>query len=494
MSDAFKDVFALGISAFEQGNYDEAAAYLKQAKRLNSDDSRVYRVLGNCLRLLGNVDEAIAVYREGLQRKYDLSTHQRLINALNYSDESPESIALEHKKWADAYTNHFVSKHDRPLVARSKNLKIRVGYVSPDFNAHPVAYFLLPIIQNHHRDAFEIVCYANSSEEDGITQQFKLAADQWIDIRRMSTAQLFDQIRQDAIDVLVDVAGLTSGNRLDVFALRAAPVQVTYLGYPGTTGLTTMDYRLVDAMTDPESVPGEWHSEKLYRLPGCFLCFRPPSEDLQISAAPCQSKGFITFGTFNKISKITDKAIALWVKILQAVPDSKLVLKSAGLDKRVEQDRIQKRFAAAGLERLDRLVLYGFVAARSQHLSMYNALDIALDTFPYNGTTTTMQAIFMGVPVIALDGKSHVARVSQSILNAIGANELVAMDEADYVNKAVQLANDQERIARYKKSLRSMFENSPIRDEKGFIANLEEAYRRMLREKQQGLPSALDRP
>ncbi|MBE0436014.1 MAG: tetratricopeptide repeat protein [Methylomicrobium sp.] len=484
MSDSFKNVFAQGVAAFEQGNYDEAATFLKEAKSMNTDDSRVFRVLGNCLRLLGKVDEAISVYREGLQIKYDLNTHQRLINTLNYSDEPPSLVALEHKKWAEAYTNHYVLKYKLSLKPRSKHLKIRIGYVSPDFNAHPVAYFLLPIIQNHNKDIFEIFCYANINQEDGVTHQFKLAADRWIDIRHMSTVQLFDQIQQDAIDILIDVAGLTSGNRLDVFALRAAPVQVTYLGYPGTTGLKTMDYRLVDSISDPQNGSDEWHSEKLYRLPDCFLCFRLPPENLKINDAPCQSKSFVTFGTFNKISKITDRTIALWVQILQAVPDSKFVLKGRGFEKKVEQNRIKKRFASAGLEQIDRLVLYGFSPKRSEHLLLYNELDIALDTFPYNGTTTTMQAIFMGVPVIALDGKSHVARVSQSILSAIGANELVAIDEEDYFIKAVHLANDKERIARYKKELRSMLENSPIRNEINFIANLEEAYRKMLREKQ----------
>lgn len=484
MADTFEEYFALGIAAFEQADYDKAALYLEKAKHFNANDARVYRVLGNCLRVLGNVDGAVAVYREGLKIKYDVKTHQRLINALNYSDESPDLIALEHEKWAEAYTHKHAYKHHRPVANRKAHAKIRVGYVSPDFNAHPVAYFLLPIIQNHNRNEFEIFCYANVGTEDSVTKQFQQTADHWIDIRRLPTSQLFDRIQQDAIDVLIDLAGLTSGNRLDVFTLSAAPVQVTYLGYPSTTGLKTIDYRLVDSITDPETVSEKWHAEKLYRLPGCFLCFRPPSEPLEIGEAPCVANGYVTFGTFNKISKITDKAIGLWVKILQAIPDSRLVLKSVGLEKPIEQERIKRRFASAGLKQLDKLVLYGFVATRSQHLSLYNELDIALDTFPYNGTTTTMQAIYMGMPVIALEGRSHVARVSQSILHAIGADELIAMNELDYVDKAVQLANDKARIGHYKNTLRSRFENSSIRDEKRFVENLEQAYRSMLQEKQ----------
>lgn len=479
-NDSFEKTFALGIEAFECGRFTEAAELLQQASIINPDNLRTYRVLGNCLRVLGRVEEAIDAYRRGQKVRYNFSTHNRLINALNYADIPQDVLIEEYRMFGEKFCQRYSRYKQNGSPAHATGTRIRIGYVSPDFRSHPVSYFMIPIIENHSPRDFSIYCYYNGKTNDNVTRQYQAAGVQWRDTAGMDTAGLYTQIVTDKIDVLVDLAGHTSGNRLDVFCLKPAPVQVTYLGYPNTTGLESIDYRIVDSVTDPATVPSSWHSEQLYRLDPCFLCFCPPGENAPILPSERQN---VVFGTFNKIAKITDRIISSWVRILHAVPHSTFLIKSKGLETESEQEKLKARFAAAGMEDVHRVTTWPLTPSRTEHLQLYNRMDIALDTFPYNGTTTTIQALWMGVPVVTLQGDSHISRVSSSILSAVGRSAYIANSPEEYEQIAIDLAGDPERLSLNKHSLRTDLLRSTICDANTFVRKLEDAYRVMLKSK-----------
>ncbi|TVQ97083.1 MAG: glycosyltransferase [Desulfovibrionales bacterium] len=473
-----------GIEAFKKNHFEEALKYLSHATSDAKHKARAYRVLGNCLRTIGRVDEAILAYRNGLRHSYQSTTHQRLLNALNYTLLSQEVIAREHRTWglkAEQLAKERLVSTPSQSFPREENIPIRVGFVSADLKSHPVASFLLPIFKNYNKNHFHYTCYANDSVSDGVTKRCKGLVDGWKIIKGTTTAQAREQIQKDGIDILIDLSGHTSGNRLDIFALRAAPIQATYLGYPNTTGLSRVDYRLVDPVTDPPSIPKTWHTEKLYRLPGCFLCYEPPSDNLPVFPPPYVRKGHITFGSFNKSAKISAQCLELWVKILQRVPDSSMLLKSITFESASEVNRFRNHCHKLGLEDIQRIDCRRPLQYRKEHLDLYNEMDIALDTFPYNGTTTTFQALFMSTPVLTLRGSSHVARVSSSILHAMGLDELIANDPEQYVDIALALANNKPKIDTYKKTLREKLLNSPLVDGPRFVTHLEEAFAEMFK-------------
>jgi protein O-GlcNAc transferase len=468
-----------GKQAMSEHRINDAISFLKLAKSQNSQNVYVCRLLGNCYRTAGQVDNAVEVYKEGLSRRYHSGTHARLLNALNYIDIPQEIVVNEHRNWA----RHFTPDCS-PSIDLNKQLaeipKIRIGYCSPDFCSHPVAYFLLPIFRAHDRNQFDIIAFNNGTSQDAVTRTFQSLSNGWYETAGMSTSQLQEIIHKLDIDILVDLAGHTAGNRLDVFACRAAPLQITYLGYPNTTGLSNMDYRIVDGVTDPIDIPEDWHTERLHRMSGCFLCFEPPRESSELRCSPCQRNGFVTFGSFNKIAKITDKMICLWVKILHEMPTARMLLKSAGFDDLNDRTRFVHRFLDAGLNDPNRLTLQALTETRSQHMLMYNDMDIALDTYPYNGTTTTFQALFMGVPVITLQGRSHLSRVSSSILINMGMKEFVASDEESYVRKALSLAQNPDNLQFYKNAIRDNLLNSVLVNRSSFVKELEVFYRHAL--------------
>ena len=473
----------LGIEAFKERRFDEAISYLKKSVSDEKNKGKAYRVLANCLRTIGRVDEAITAYRAGLDHSYHSATHQRLLNALNYAPLPQDQIAQEHLSWGqravrDACKYSFSQIN---LVSTTKTVrKIHVGFVSADFKSHPVASFLLPIFKNYDRKRFQYTCYSNETFSDGVTERCRQLVDNWKIIRGQSTADAIDMIQGDGIDILIDLSGHTSGNRLDIFTQRVVPIQITYLGYPNTTGLSTIDYRLVDTTTDPLTTPATWHAETLYRLPGCFICYEPPHEDLSVSTPPHIQKGHITFGSFNKTAKISEQCLKLWVKILLLVPESRLLLKSITFESETEERRFRDRCKEFGLNDDQRIACRRPVRYRKDHLLLYNEMDIALDTFPYNGTTTTVQALFMSTPVITLQGASHVSRVSSSILHTVGLGELVAVSPEQYVTIAAELAAKKSRLVNYKKTLREKMLQSSLVDGPVFMERLENAFIEML--------------
>jgi predicted O-linked N-acetylglucosamine transferase (SPINDLY family) len=352
--------------------------------------------------------------------------------------------------------------------------RLRIGYVSPNLSRHSVGYFIEPVIRSHDRRRFEVFCYYNHALADDATGRMRKAADGWRDIAAGDDESVERMVREDGIDILIDLAGHSKGNRLNVFARRPAPVQMTWLGYPDTTGLTAMDYRLTDQVADPAPAAELGHTEKLLRMDGCFLCYEPPDD-----APPVKLRGQdgpVVFSSFNSIAKLNAETIRIWAGILAEVPGSLLALKSAPLRFPETVERVLEALERNGVDAA-RVDVRGWIGERRQHLDAYGDVDIALDTFPYNGTTTTCEALWMGVPVITLAGHVHMSRVGASLLQCAGLDRLVARDKAAYVRLAVELANDTQGRQALRAGLRRQLAVSPLLDHARFTRGLEAHYR-----------------
>jgi protein O-GlcNAc transferase len=360
----------------------------------------------------------------------------------NFADD-PAEVDLWHRTWGAAQ-----SVAARPPT-KDKNIgrALRVGYVSADFRRHSVAFFIEPLLRHHDPAATDVFVYANVAAPDEVTRRLQGYAKNWRSIVGLNGTQVCDLIRADGIDILVDLSGHTQGNRLDVFAARPAPLQLTGIGYPGSTGLTAFDGRLCDAITDPVG-DERFSTEPPFRLPA-FHCYQPPA-----TAPACARNGSgMVFGSFNKLAKLSDRTVALWARVLGEVPGAKLKLKTKPLTEAETRVDVTARFAAAGVA-ADRLILSGWLPEDSDHLAAYNEIDVALDTFPYNGTTTTCEALWMGVPVVTRAGRTHAARVGASLLASIGHPEWAAEDDDAFVAKAVAFANDREALRAIRTTLR----------------------------------------
>jgi len=320
---------------------------------------------------------------------------------------------------------------------------------------------------------------SDGTARDAVTQRLRGLCDRWRDVGGMSDAEVARLVRNDQIDILIDLAGHTAGNRLAMFAHKPAPVQISYLGYPATTGLKAIDYRITDDIADPPGQTEAFHTERLLRIsPGPFLCYQPPAEAPDVAAElPMTRNGFVTFGSFNKASKAGPETIAMWAKVLHAVPNSKLMMKAFGLGGAGSRRRIVESFAAEGIG-IDRIQLLESIPATEAHLAQYGQLDIALDTFPYHGTTTTCEALWMGVPVISRVGAMHVSRVGASLLAAVGLAELAAADEQAYVTTAAALSSNPDRLATWRRELRERMKRSHLTDSSAFP----EKMRKLLRQ------------
>ncbi len=359
--------------------------------------------------------------------------------------------------------------------------KLRVGFVSGDFYRHSVSYFLLPLFRAYDRTRLEFVCFSNARHKDEVTVELKNLVDGWRDIAGLDDEAAIAAIRGAEIDILMDLSGHTKDNRLEIFAAKSAPVQATWLGYPDTTGLSAVDYRLSDAVADPPGAE-RYCVERLYRLQDGFLCYSPPDMAETVSPPPMQKNGYVTFASFNNMAKTTPGLIAVWARILQEMPDSRLLLKNNSLACPTLRQRLAGYFARHGVA-AERLILKCRSPTVAEHLAEYAGADITLDTFPYNGTTTTCEALWMGVPVIACRGDRHAARVGASILTQTGLQELLAEDVNGYVAKAVGLGGDGAAVARLRQGMRQRLQDSALFDEKGFAAKMAEAFFAMWREK-----------
>ena len=347
--------------------------------------------------------------------------------------------------------------------------KLRVGFVSGDFRAHSVAHFFEPILSARDHGEFSYILYSNYHAADAVSERLRAYADGWRDIWQLTDDALIEQIRPDRIDILVDLSGHTAHNRLAVFARRAAPVQISYLGYPDSTGLTTMDYRITDAATDPPGVADPWHCERLLRLPGSQWCFRPFGAQAVPASLPARDAGFVTFGSFNNLTKASDTLLRCWVQILVNLPTARLRLTRVRSQQRAAE--IVALFEQSGVS-AERIECAPY-KSDPPYGSQFAGVDIALDNYPYNGVTTTCETLFFGVPVISLHGRNGVSRSGLSLLSSLGLAELVASTPEQYVAIAVALAEDLSRLEQLRTSLRTRFEQSSLRDEKRFATEFE---------------------
>ena len=470
----------LGNALKYLGKLDEAVAYYRTALELNPDHADAHNNLGNTLKGQGKLEDAVGAYREalGLRPGYT-NAHSNLLFCMNYDGQTSKREALaESRRWDEVHgLPRAAGKRPHPNDP-DPGRRLRVGYVSPDFREHSVSYFLDPVIAGHDRRSFEVFCYAEVVRPDDTTARFRGLSDGWCSTLGMTDAAVAERIRDDAINVLVDLAGHTANNRLLVFAERPAPVQVSWLGYPNTTGLSAMDYRLSDAVADPAGDADALHSETLVRLPNGFLCFAPAADAPDVGEAPALSAGQITFGSFNNLTKVTPDVVETWAGVLHRIPKSRLVIKSKPLADEKTRERYLGMFGEHGIA-AGRIELCSWIASKSGHLGAYERVDIGLDPFPYNGTTTTCEALWMGVPVITLGGDRHAGRVGASILTRVDLADLVAETKAAYVETAVALAGDLDRLSVLRSGLRSRMRRSPLCDAGGFTRDVEAAYRTM---------------
>lgn len=473
----------LGFALNESKRFEEARHCFYEALALDPEVVEAYNNLGGVLQLQGELVPAMQAYERAMQLAPDqLYVRSNYLTCLNYhEDADPVSVFEQHCSYSDRLAAMPPTTRGLRIADPEPERRLRIGYVSADFRYHSVAFFIAPILAEHDRKRFEVTCYANVTTPDANTERLKSLCDRWRDIGNLGDAEVAAWIRRDEIDILVDLSGHTVGNRLPVFAGRAAPVQVTYLGYPNTSGLREMDYRIVDAVTDPPGSTEALHSEELVRIEGGFLCFEPmdTSPEVRAPRTPDSSRA-VTFASFNELLKVTPGTVAAWCEILERTPGSRLIIKGTTLEDEGTRDRVRARFVERGLAP-DRLELVGRTRTLEEHLAWYNKVDIALDTYPYNGTTTTCEALWMGVPVVSRRGRVHASRVGASLLMGLGLEDLVAGDPGAYVDTAVALAADHERRARLRTELRERMRASSLMDASAHTRRVETAYRDMWR-------------
>lgn len=477
--------------AYEKnGNLAKAEASIRSAIKYSPNSPEVYNNLGNILKARGNSEQAIKSFRQALKLKPDFSgVYSNLLLCMNYVPSIRlDEIFQEHRKWAEQCKQQEFECKSTKKIRSGK--KIRVGYVSPDFRSHPVVHYFLPVLKNHDRNKFEIYCYAEVARPDIFSQEVASLSDSCINTCGISNHALAKKICDDNIDILIDLAGHTENNRLDVFALKPSPVQATYLGYPNTTGLSTIDYRISDNILDPEGSQ-RFYSEKLVRLPKGFSCFSPPKYYPDVYSPPYQRNEVITFGSFNNPAKFNKHIFKCWAKILESVPNSRLMLFRNTLGEQ-EKDNLTRQFVELGLHQhqitlLNRAPKIDSNLPPGRHYlrAMTEDVDICLDTFPWSGHTTACESLWMGVPVVTLYGDRPSSRLCASVLNQLELSFLIARNEDDYIKIATELAANPERLADLRSRLRQLMSSSIACDGKQFTGTLEKAYKKMYREREQ---------
>jgi predicted O-linked N-acetylglucosamine transferase (SPINDLY family) len=473
----FGALLNLGNLHCSEARYTEGLRCYEQLLTSSPQQPLVYYNLANALKNLRQLEAAIAAYRNAhtIDPRFDVAFSARLATMQYVQGYSPEASYIEHRAFGQEFERGVWPRHNN---AAQVERRLRVGYVSPDFRAHPVGYFIEPVLTNHDKVQVEVFCYNNSAISDGVTDRLKAKVNHWREVSALSDTDLAQQIRADGIDVLVDLAGHTGGGRMLTFAQKPSPVQATWLGYSCTTGLRAMDYFICDLHTDPIGLSEKTYCEKLLRLPDSFLCYLPSSGNLTVAPPPYQRNGYITFGSFNNPSKITPDVCALWARVLLSVPESKLFLKSKSLAQKWVRDALIVDFERLGVA-ADKLIFASHSASHDEHLLRYGEMDISLDTFPYNGVTTSFDALWMGVPVVTMAGKRFISRMGVSILNNLGLECLIADTADEYVHIAATLAHDGQRLNELRTGMRSRMAASPLVDAKRFTCNLERAYRDM---------------
>jgi predicted O-linked N-acetylglucosamine transferase (SPINDLY family) len=465
----------LGTAWTDKYDLDQAIACFQRALELKLEHPLIHNNLGNACKSTGQIERAIACYERTMAlAPNDAAVHSNILYTMHFlAGCEPSALLEEHRRWAQKHAEplkHLIRPYDND---RDSERRLRVGYVSPDFYNHAEAFFVVPLLEGHDRRQFEIHAYASVSRPDAVTERIRRATDAWHDVLGWSDAEVAEQIRRDRIDILIDLTMHMNRNRALLFARKPAPVQAAWLAYPGGTGIPTMDYRFTDPFLD---VPGEdpaWYVEESIRLPDCWVCYDPLGD-----VAPASPRGQrpICFGSLNNPCKLNEPLLRLWGQVLQRLGDSRLLIQAFGNSHRQEIARLCEGLGIAP----NRLEFVGR-CRRADYLRLYDRIDIGLDSLPYNGITTTCDALWMGVPVVSLRGRTPAGRVGGSILSTIGLPELAADKPEDFVRIATALAMDEPRLNDLRATLRQRMIRSPLMDGRRFAGNMESAYRQMWR-------------
>jgi len=468
----------LGNALRERGQVDEALAAYRRALELRPDYPEAHNNLGVALKDLGQLDEAIASFRRALQCDPGVaSAHSGLIYTLHFHPRhNASSISEECGRWNRQFSEpvkHFILPHANN---REPERRLRVGYVSPDFRAHVVGRYILPLFEHHTREQFEVLCYSGVLLPDWMTERFRTLAGGWRNTVGVSDARLAEMIREDGVDILVDLTQHMAGNRLPVFARKPAPVQVSFAGYPESTGVETIEYRISDRYLESGSADDETGRKEQVCLIDSFYCYDARGMEAEVNLLPALESGTVTFGCLNNFCKVNERVLSLWARVLGKVADSRLVISSpaGGHRPRIIEALEREGVAAPRVE---------FVGLRPlrEYVELYHRLDVALDTFPYNGGVTTCDALWMGVPVVSLAGETPVSRAGLSLLSNLGLPELVAHSETDYVSIAESLAGNLPHLAGLRSTLSDRMRHSVLIDAPRFARSVEAAYRSMWR-------------
>jgi protein O-GlcNAc transferase len=466
-------LFNRGNALVELKRYEAATVSYDRALAVSPNYAKALNNRGNALKDQGRLEEAVASYRQAAAAKPDYAdAHSNLLFAQHYMDRISNA---EHLVAARRYGETFVAKEILKTFFndRSPTRRLRIGYVSGDFHSHPVGFFSAGVLEAHSRVEVEVFCYSNNTKTDHVTERLRAAADNWRTIADLSDGEASALIARDRIDILVDLSGHTGRNRLTLFALRAAPIQASWVGYPGTTGVPAIDYLLMDkfAVRPHED---RWYTEKVVRLPHARYCYSPPDYAPLPVDPPSLHRGFVTFGSFNNIAKVSRGVAKLWADVLEAVPHSRLLFKWSALDDRATRDRFSNALQASGIQP-DQLE-FQQSSHHAELLAQYGEVDIALDTFPYGGGFTTCEAFWMGVPVVTFSGDRAASRHVLGAFHDLGLSDCVANSAPEYVERATALARDPARLSSLRRSLRTRMAASPLADGKRFTPALERAY------------------
>jgi protein O-GlcNAc transferase len=468
----------LGAAALEIGLNSEALDCFEEAVRQNPKIATAQNNIGNLLKDRARGMDALPHYRKSMELDPSSSDTQSnyLLCHMYLSEMDPKTVFEEHRKWGLEKTKKTPPAFK--FKPRSPGSKLRVGFLSGDLCHHPVAHFIEPLFREYNKERFEFVAYGDQRKSDEFSERFAKQVHLWRETCSLSDEALAKKIHEDRVDILFELSGHTAYNRMGVLARKPAPLQASYLGYPGTTGLPTMDFRITDELVDPVGMTEKFHTERLIRLSRCAWCYEPDAVAPDVAPIPVLKNGHITFGCFNNMAKLNPALFDMWAEILIKVPDSHLRLKARTLtDDRVKNE-LKDYFTAKGIA-AERLDFFGHTRKIHEHLNHYHEVDIALDSFPYHGTTTTCEAMWMGCPVVTRAGGAHVSRVGVSLLSAVGLEEFIGQNREDYIGKAAALAGDIDRLVELRAGMRDRLKSSPLMKAPDFAREFEVALLQM---------------
>ena len=473
----------MGVILKDLVRLPEAIATYRQSLAADPGIAETHYNLGLALYETGSIEEAERCLRRAIEIRPDFHTaHSSLLCIYGFNrNQNAQRLLEEHQRWAAIHADPLTPEHPRFGNLLETGRRLTVGYVSADLCEHSMRFFMEPVLANHNRNSFRILCYDNWPGEDTVNRRLRGYVDGWRKVNHLSDEELTAQVRADQVDILVDLSGHTTGNRLLAFARKPAPVQVTWLGYMCTTGMRAMDYRISDPHLDPPGQTEHFYTETLMRMPTAAT-FSPAPESPPVNRLPALDRGFVTFASFNNYTKIGDAVIALWVRLLQALPSSRLMIVMLGGDDADIQRSARERFARhcngdAGTV-IGRIEIRGR-RALPQFLRMFHEVDVALDPFPHCGGTTTLHTLWMGVPVVSIEGDSELSRSTGGMMRSCGLDHLVAQDQEAYLNVAMSLAADLPGLADIRVELRSRVAASSIGDSAAVTRDLESAYHAM---------------